>query len=49
MGQGEEMTIKGAYDTRAARSEVAEGALLADGFEDALIGFGYQFTYPIAV
>jgi len=49
VGQGEEMTIKGAYDTRAARSEVAEGALLADGFEDALIGFGYQFTYPIAV
>ena len=49
MGQGEEMTIKGAYNTQAARSEVAEGALLADGFEDALIGYGYQFTYPIAV
>ena len=45
----EEMTIKGGYNTQAARSEVAEGALLADGFEDALIGYGYQFTYPIAV
>ena len=43
------MTVIGAYDTQAARSEVAEGALLADGFEDALIGYGYQFTYPIAV
>ena len=49
MGQGKEMTIITAYDTQAARSEVAEGALLADGFEDALIGYGYQFTYPIAV
>ena len=29
--------------------EPIDGALLADGFEDALIGFGYQFTYPIAV
>ena len=43
------MTIIGAYDTQAARSEVPEDALLADGFEDALIGYGYQFTYPIAV
>ena len=43
------MTIITAYDTQAARAEEAEGALLADGFEDALIGFGYQFTYPIAV
>ena len=49
MGQGKEMTSITAYDTQAARSEVAEGALLADGFEDALIGYGYQFTYPIAV
>ena len=49
MGQGEEMTVIGAYNTQAARSEVLEDALLADGFEDALIGFGYQFTYPIAV
>ena len=43
------MTIITAYDTQAARSEVADGALLADGFEDALIGYGYQFNYPIAV
>ena len=43
------MTIITAYDTQAAHSEVAEGALLADGFEYALIGFGYQFTYPVAV
>ena len=43
------MTIITAYDTQAARSEVAEGALLADGFEDALVGYGYQFNYPIAV
>lgn len=49
MGQGKEMTIITAYDTQAARSEVADGALLADGFEDALIGYGYQFNYPIAV
>ena len=38
-----------AYNTQAARSEVAEGALLADGFENALIGYGFQFNYPIAV
>ena len=43
------MTIITAYNTQAARSEVADGALLADGFEDALIGYGYQFNYPIAV
>ena len=49
MGQGKEMTIITAYNTQAARSEVADGALLADGFEDALIGYGYQFNYPIAV
>ena len=49
MGQGKEMTIITAYNTQAARSEVAEGALLADGFEDALVGYGYQFNYPIAV
>ena len=29
--------------------EPIEGALLADGFEDALVGFGYQFNYPVAV
>ena len=43
------MTLITAYDTQAARSEVIEGALLATGFEDALIGYGYQFNYPIAV
>lgn len=26
-----------------------DGALLADGFEEALIGFGFQFTAPVAV
>ena len=25
------------------------GALLADGFEDAIIGLGSRFTYPVAV
>ena len=49
MGQGEKMSHITAYNTQAARSEEAEGALLADGFEDALIGYGYQFNYPIAV
>tara|TARA_R110002020_G_scaffold366826_2_gene578837 strand:- start:298 stop:546 length:249 start_codon:yes stop_codon:yes gene_type:complete len=29
--------------------EPIDGALLADGFEDALVGFGYQFNYPVAV
>jgi hypothetical protein len=29
--------------------EPIDGALLADGFEDALVGFGYQFTHPVAV
>ena len=37
------------YDTKAAKSEEADGALLADGFEGALLGFGYQFNYPVAV
>ena len=49
MGQGKEMSHITAYNTQAARSEVAEGALLADGFENALIGYGFQFNYPIAV
>jgi hypothetical protein len=26
-----------------------EGALLADGFEEALIGLGHRFTYAVAV
>jgi hypothetical protein len=43
------MGIITTYNTQAARSEVPEGALLADGFEEALIGYGYQFNYPIAV
>ena len=30
-------------------TEPLEGAMLADGFEDALVGYGYQFTYPVAV
>lgn len=29
--------------------EESERALLADGFEDALIGFGYQFNQQIAI
>lgn len=24
-------------------------AILADGFEDALLGFGYQFSHPVAI
>ena len=42
-------TFGNLYNTKAAKSEEAEGALLADGFEQALIGFGYQFNYPVAV
>ena len=42
-------TFGNLYDTKAAKSEEADGALLADGFEQALIGFGYQFNYPVAV
>ena len=29
--------------------EEFEGALMANGFEEALIGFGYQFNKPLAV
>lgn len=25
------------------------GALLADGFEDALIGYGFRFNHPVAI
>ena len=28
---------------------MSDGALLADGFEDAFIGFGTRFTYDVAV
>ena len=30
-------------------TEPIDGAMLADGFEDALVGYGYQFNYPVAV
>jgi len=49
MGQGEEVTVLPTYNTQAARSEVPEGALLLEEFEDALVGYGFQFSYPIAV
>ena len=39
LGHGEEM-----IDT-----EPLDGAMLADGFEGALVGYGYQFSYPVAV
>ena len=26
-----------------------DGAITADGFDTALVGFGYQFNYPVAV
>jgi len=26
-----------------------DGAITADGFDAALVGFGYQFNYPVAV
>ena len=29
--------------------ELFDGALLADGFEDALVGFGHRFTSAVAV
>ena len=29
--------------------ELIEGAKTADGFEKALLGFGYQFNTPVAV
>ena len=31
------------------QEELEEGTLTADGFEDALIGYGRQFNYPVAV
>ena len=43
------MSVIATYNTQAARSEVPEGTLLADGFEEALIGYGYRFNYPVAV
>ena len=49
MGHGKKMTGISSYDTQAARSEELDGALLADGFEGALVGFGFQFTYPVAI
>jgi hypothetical protein len=30
-------------------AEAYEGALLADGFEEALIGMGHRFMYAVAV
>jgi hypothetical protein len=39
LGHGEEMI----------NTEPLEGAMLANGFEDALVGYGYQFNYPVAV
>lgn len=30
-------------------SDEFEGALLADGFEEALVGFGYRFSHPVAI
>lgn len=29
--------------------EEFDGALLADGFEEALVGFGYRFSHPVAI
>ena len=29
--------------------EPLEGAVLAEGFEKALVGYGHHFTYPVAV
>ena len=31
------------------QEEIEEGTLTADGFEDALIGYGRQFNYTVAV
>ena len=31
------------------QEEIEEGTLTADGFEDAIIGYGRQFNYPVAV
>ena len=33
----------------ATGGQVMEGALTADGFEKALLGFGHQFNTPVAV
>tara|TARA_R110000851_G_scaffold116224_1_gene242386 strand:+ start:100 stop:420 length:321 start_codon:yes stop_codon:yes gene_type:complete len=30
-------------------AEIYEGCLMADGFEEALIGFGTRFTTPVAI
>ena len=32
-----------------ATASIYEGALLADGFEGALLGMGHRFTHPVAV
>jgi|TARA_R110000824_G_C15157560_1_gene671598 hypothetical protein len=36
-------------EIRRENTEAYEGALLADGFEEALIGMGHRFTYAVAV
>jgi len=37
-----------AIEERNDMLEQFNGALLADGFEDALIGYGQRFSYPVA-
>jgi hypothetical protein len=37
------------YGEKMIDTEPLDGAMLADGFEDALVGYGYQFNYPVAV
>ena len=34
---------------RASVVKNSDGAITADGFDTALVGFGYQFNYPVAV
>lgn len=42
------MSDKNAFQKMYENKETSD-ALLADGFDDALLGFGRQFTYDVAV
>ena len=46
----QEIARQAAYPTLDQWNDLPyDGPLLADGFEDALIGLGFQFNTPIAV
>lgn len=45
MGKMKDMQI----EERNEELQEFHGALLADGFEDALIGYGFRFNHPVAI